>query len=305
MITFYKREQIDDNLWNNSVKNAIESSVAGYTWYLDIVCENWSALIWNDYQAVFPLPIKSKFKISYLLQPLFVKTLNIYSNREIPVTLVNEFLDAIPASVKLIDIKLNVSYRIDRVDFDIEHKPFQLLNLNVPYETIVLGYKENVRRNLNKAEKNCLSIVEHIPVKQVIEMFKANVGYKIKHLKAKNYNVLEVLMERAIEQQCGYTAGVINKDRELVAAAFFMFSEKDIFFFNGSSTQIGKTSGAIFFLFDHIFKKYATHKRVFDFEGSSIKGIADFNKKFGAKDCVYLHIKKNSLPYLLKKLSGK
>jgi len=167
-----------------------------------------------------------------------------------------------------------------------------------------LGYKENVIRNLRKAEKNDLVIVEHIPVAQVIEMFKTNVGPKLKNVKEKNYKVLKILMDKVVQQQCGFTTGVLNKDKQLVATAFFILSEKDISFF-GSSTPLGKTSGAMFFLFDHIFKRYATQKDIFDFEGSSIKGIADFNKRFGAKDYVYLHLKRNSLPFLLKKWSGK
>jgi hypothetical protein len=305
MVRFYKREQINDDLWNGCVNRAVRPSVKGYTWYLDIACKNWSALILNDYEAVLPLPVKSKLKISYLLQPLFIRLMNIYSDRDISAERINKFLDAIPSSIKLVDINLNVSDVVQRADFVIKTKPVQLLDLKVPYETIALGYKENVIRNLRKAKKNDLVIVEHITVTQVIEMFKTNVGYKIKDIKEKNYKVLKTLMDKVIQQQCGFTAGVFNKDKKLVAAAFFMLSEKDVSFFNGSSTPLGKTSGAMFFLFDHVFKKYATQKDIFDFEGSSIKGIADFNKNFGAKDYVYLHIKKNSLPYLLKKWSGK
>jgi hypothetical protein len=305
MIQLYKRTEIDDALWNRCVKQAVNSSVSGYTWYLDIVCENWSALIWNNYQAILPLPVKTKLNIPYILQPLFIKSLNIYSESEVSLELTNAFLDAIPSKIKLIDINLQVNEQLQRNDFIVKSKLFQLLDLTVSYEKISLDYHKSVHRSLTKASKNNLSIVEAVSVKQVIELFKVNVGYKIKQLKAKNYVVLEALMERLGENQSGFSIGVINKDKQLVAAAFCILSEKEISFFNGSSNDEGKHSGAMFFLFDELFKRYATRKVVFDFEGSSIKSINDFNKKFGAKDCVYLQIKKNRLPYLLKKLSRK
>jgi len=305
MIQLYKRAQIDDDLWNRCVKQSFNSSVSGYTWYLDIVCANWSALIYNNYQAVLPLPVKTKLNIPYILQPLFVKTLQIYSESEVSSELIDTFLDVIPSSIKLIDINLQINEKLQRNDFIIKSKLFQLLDLTVSYEKIALAYHKSVHRSLTKASKNNLSIAEAVSVKQVIELFKANVGYKIKQLKAKNYVVLEALMEKVRENQSGFSIGVINKDKQLVAAAFCLLSEKKISFFNGSSNDEGKHSGAMFFLFDELFKRYATRKVVFDFEGSSIKGINDFNRKFGAKDCVYLQIKKNRLPYLLKKLSGK
>ncbi len=305
MIQLYKRAQIDDDLWNRCVKQSFNSSVSGYTWYLDSVCANWSALIYNNYQAVLPLPVKTKLNIPYLLQPLFVKTLQIYSESEVSSELIDTFLDVIPSSIKLIDINLQLNEQLHRNDFIINSKLFQSLDLTVPYKKIASDYHKSVHRSLNKACKNNLSIIEPVSVKQVIELFKTNVSYKIKQLKAKDYVVLEMLMETAMQRQYALSMGVVNKDKQLIAAAFFMVSEREITFFNGSSNDEGKHSGAMFFLFDELFRRYATRKELFDFEGSSIKSIADFNKKFGAKDCVYLQIKKNRLPYLLKKLSGK
>jgi hypothetical protein len=301
MITFYNRQQVDDVLWNKCVEQATNCSVSGYTWYLDTVCKNWSALILDNYKAVFPLPVKSKFKISYLLQPLFIKSLNIYSDNKPSVPLINSFLDAIPSSVKLIDFNLNQHDTIYHVGFEIIESPFQLLDISVPYEKLKKNYKGNVHRNLQKARENNLTIVDTVSVEQVVELFKSNVGYKITHLKTNDYNVLKILMQQVLFNKCGFSIGVIDEDKQLIAAAFLMQSKTSIYCFNESSNKAGKHSGAMFFLRDEIIKRYASNKQQFDFEGSSIKGVADFNKQFGAKDCVYLQIKKNTLPYLLRK----
>jgi hypothetical protein len=305
MIRLYERKQINGELWNKCVEQAFHSSVTGYTWYLDTACENWSALILNNYKAVLPLPIKSKFTIDYLLQPLFIKSLNIYSDNKPSVSLINAFLDAIPSSVKLIDFNLNLPDMIYHVGFEIIERPAQLLDINVPYEILEKNYKGNVHRNLQKAKENNLTIVDNVSVEQVVELFKSNVGHKITHLKTNDYNVLKKIMQQALFNQCGFSIGVTDKDKHLVAAAFLMQSTTSIYCFNESSNQAGKHSGAMFFLRDEIIKRYAKSKQQFDFEGSSLKGVADFNKQFGAKDCVYLQIKRNTLPYLVRKWINK
>ncbi len=78
-----------------------------------------------------------------------------------------------------------------------------------------------------------------------------------------------------------------------------------ILFFLGIANAHGKAEGAMYFMIDHIFKKYANTATIFDFGGSNVESIANFNKNFGAKDCVYLQVKKNSLPVIVKWISGK
>ena len=49
-------------------------------------------------------------------------------------------------------------------------------------------------------------------------------------------------------------------------------------------------------------RKNLTDEITFDFEGSNDKNLARFYKSFGSKECVYLQIKKNNLPFPLKLL---
>jgi Holliday junction resolvase len=52
-------------------------------------------------------------------------------------------------------------------------------------------------------------------------------------------------------------------------------------------------------------KTYAQKAESFDFGGSSIESIANFNHNFGGKNYVYLQVKKNNLPYFIKLISSK
>ena len=56
---------------------------------------------------------------------------------------------------------------------------------------------------------------------------------------------------------------------------------------------------------DHVIKKNAQSSVLFDFGGSSLEGIASFNHKFRPKNYVYLQVKKNTLSFFIRLISGK
>ena len=58
MIQFVKRNQLDEDKYNACISTSLQSRVYAYSWYLDIVADNWSVLVLDDYQAVMPLPWK-------------------------------------------------------------------------------------------------------------------------------------------------------------------------------------------------------------------------------------------------------
>ncbi len=60
MINFIEHKKIDKQKWNACIEESSNASIYVYSWYLDAVCENWSSLVLNDYDAVFPLAPKSK-----------------------------------------------------------------------------------------------------------------------------------------------------------------------------------------------------------------------------------------------------
>ena len=60
MIKHLLRNQIDSDKWDACITNAPQKLPYGFSWYLDIACENWSALVLNNYAAVMPLPYKKK-----------------------------------------------------------------------------------------------------------------------------------------------------------------------------------------------------------------------------------------------------
>ena len=59
------------------------------TWYLDIVSPGWEAIVKEEagcYVAVLPLPVRRKFGLRYLQQPLLTQQLGLFHAADVPFT---------------------------------------------------------------------------------------------------------------------------------------------------------------------------------------------------------------------------
>jgi len=305
MIQYLQHKSIDKKKWDRCIDNSLNGYAYVYSWYLDAVCTDWTALILNDYEAVFPMAENSKFKINYLYQPFFTRYFGIYSPKTISQNLVKDFFNAIPLNIKFIEFNIHECNEFNLDNFQKKERFFQFLNLNRAYEDISKEYKGDAKRNLNKAEKKNNKITETVASEDIVNLFKKNKGRQLKEIKASDYVRLHNIMEAANENNCGISLGVTNKNNDLIAAAFFIKSNHRILFLKGSANKEGKASGAMYLIIDSILRNYALKADFFDFGGSSLESIASFNHNFGAKNCVYLQVKKNSLPYIIKQISGK
>jgi hypothetical protein len=79
MIRFLKHNEVDTDRWDDCIKNSVNSMPYAFSWYLDIVVEQWNALILNDYEAVFPLPTRKKYTFTYAYTPSWIQQLGLFS----------------------------------------------------------------------------------------------------------------------------------------------------------------------------------------------------------------------------------
>ncbi len=298
MIIFVEGKNINKKKWDACISKSVDASVFVYSWYLDVVCENWVALVLNDYEAVFPLAEKSKYKIEYLYQPFFSRYFGVYSQTKITENIVNEFLQAIPEKYKLMEFCLHEQNGLKAKGFEIKEKKYQLLDLKKSYEFLRENYSENARRNIKKAIKAGLIIRPDILPEKVVNLFRETKGNELEVFKAEDYKILIRLMNVCVENNKGQSVAIYD-GTELCAAGFFMFSDSRFVFLKSGVTDEGKAKGAMHLLFDYFVRENSGKHYELDFGGSSVDSVARFYKNFGAKDCVYLQVKKNTLPKIL------
>ncbi|MES2286017.1 MAG: hypothetical protein V4547_10040 [Bacteroidota bacterium] len=305
MIKYIENKNIDKKKWDALIDKSANSCIFVYSWYLDVVSENWSALVLNDYEAVFPVVSKSKYKINYLYQPFFTRYFGVFSKTEPTNKLTTDFLKAIPEKYKYIEFCLHETNEFDLPDYSKTERKYQLLDLNTPYTSLYKGYTENAKRNIKKSTKGGFVIKHAVAPEIVVDLFKSTKGQELEVFKAKDYKILLDLMRLLVKQNKAETLAVYDKDDKLCAAAFFIKSNDRFVFLKSGVTDHGKVNGAMHFLFDTFIQQYAGTKNMLDFGGSSVETVARFYKNFGAKDCVYLQLKKNTLSRLVKWISNK
>lgn len=285
MIHYYKRNEIAIAKYNTCIKNSINSSIYAYSWYLDIVADNWDVLVLNDYEAVMPLPWRSKFFIKYIYPPPWTQQLGVFSKREISEGLIQRFINFIPNKFKKITIQLNSGNGMSFL------KPKKRINyilpLNNTYKDLHNKYKNNRKQSINTGKKNKL-IIKNCLFSELEIIAKENYS----HLKIsdRNYKKLKLLTEYIQKNDKGFLLGVYNTQDKLVGGAIFLKDDKRISYLFSVVTLEGKQLQANSFLIDKLLKKYANSNYIFDFEGSMILGVANFFRSFGAvKETYFLY----------------
>ncbi|MCF8297758.1 MAG: hypothetical protein K9J13_09470 [Saprospiraceae bacterium] len=300
MIRYLTSQEIDFDKWNNCISNSINGLVYAYSWYLDIVCDSWDALVEDDYVSVFPLTFNSKANIHYLFQPVFTQQLGVFSTQGITTEKTNRFFNAIPSRFKLIEINLNKLNEMDLPQLKKEKWLTHELELINSYENIFKNYSSNVKRNIKKAQEQKVNISKNLKPEDVISLFRNNKGKNIKSLKDADYERLRRLIYKCIYNDKVSIYGAYSAKNELCAGAFFVESNKRaIFLFSGTSDE-ARENGAMSFLIDSYIKENSQKEITLDFEGSNDENLARFYKSFGAKEYYYLHIYLNRLPFLQK-----
>lgn len=298
MIVYIDNKDIDIEKWDKCITSSFNGNVYAMSWYLDLVFENWSALVDGDYQRVMPLMISKKIGISYFLQPFFIQQLGVFSKSILNPEIIANFIDAIPARVKYVKVNLNAFNRIDEKQFKVIPNANYVLDLIGDYDKLYSSYSTNQKRNIKKANKNNLFCVKGVKPDDIIDQFRETRGVTVGKWSDKHYTVLKRMMYSAIHKGTGVTYGVYGEQNQLYTSAFFLTQgKKIIFLFSGTSAD-ARNTGALSFLIDQLIKKYSSSGWVLDFEGSNDQNLARFYKGFGAKKTMYFTLTLNRFNFI-------
>jgi len=298
-IRYLKQDEIDINKWDKCIAGSINGIVYAYSWYLDIVCETWEALVLGDYETVMPLTFNKKYRILYLFQPPFTQQLGVFSSKDLSDEMTTRFIQAIPKKYRFAEINLNKFNQLKLSDnIKIENRITYELELIRDYESIFRKYKKNTIRNIRKAIQNKITIVPGLKPNNVIDLINSS-GNK-QNFKEQDFAVIRKLIAGAGRKKSGQLFGAYTNNNSLCAAGFFVHSNKKVCFILSVANDEAKEAGAMFLLIDEFIKQYASRNMILDFEGSNIEGIARFYAGFGAKPYNYQAIKINKLFYPLR-----
>jgi lipid II:glycine glycyltransferase (peptidoglycan interpeptide bridge formation enzyme) len=292
LIKHLQHEQIDYQKWDQCIMNSKNRFIYAETWFLDSVSPSWEALVANNYEYVMPLPVKTKYGIPYLVQPILTQQLGVFSPSTIDEQIVAEFIKKIPYPSYELNLNENNYFRTAPAF------PNYILELNQSYEEIRAKFSKNTRRNIEKAKKHKLRIIENLEQEIFVDFYYL----QEKKFTLPDRTLLEAFLKRGIAEEKIKILGVFSLKNELIAALCLLHSGNRYTYLIPVSNTEGKKSSAMFLLIDEMIRKNANQKIILDFEGSRIEGIARFYKGFGAKNRPYYVLKKFRPSFLVGKI---
>ncbi len=288
-ILHLRHNQIDRIKWDATIAQSLCDLPYAYSWYLDVVCPHWEALATEDYAFVMPLPLKKKWGISYLIHPIWVQQLGVFSAHEVTTEIFSAFRRSIP--YLMYDFNVNYLNRECVSNFSLVKT-----NLIVPHnkgiDTIRKSYNSNTKRNISKAQKAGLTIRE-VKIEEFVSLWKS----ENTTMRWDLHSTIQPLVEAAFSQfsilnsQFQPRLFGVYKDDKLIAALFGMQTRERFIYLIPVSNQAGKEHSAMFLLVDYILENICCQQGlVFDCEGSMIEGVARFYRGFGAVEQPYASI---------------
>lgn len=300
MIRYIPYEDINRSKWDMCVDESFNGLIYAKTWYLDIVAEQWDALVENNYEKIFPLVYRKKWGIHYLYQPVFTQQLGLFSKTLLTEKSLFEFIQAIPHKFKFTEINLNTFNKVQEGKIRINNWLTHELDLINSYQNIRKNYSTNLKRNLSRAEKEKLTLTKGVKPDEIISLFRENRGSTITTLKDHDYMKLSRLTYSGIYKGIVTTYGAYTSNNTLCAGAIFLQSKKKIMFLFSGLNEEGKQKGAMAFLIDTFIKENQHKHLTLDFEGSNNPNLARFYKSFGSTEITYPHVVINRLNPLYK-----
>jgi len=289
MIRYLTRNEIDIAKYDTCISNAKNSRVYANSWFLDIVCDNWDALVEDDYQSVMPLPKRIKYGINYIYLPPWTQQLGVFSLQSINEPAILQFIKKIPKKFKLVDVFLNSNNSMSSQR--IKTRDNFILSLGKTYESLRKQYSKGRKSSCKQAKQFNLVVIENYDHQKTVQLFKKNKGAEL-NKNYSDYQILNKLTEHALRLNSIKSIGVINRNDELIGGAFFLIDKYRITYLFAAINDEGREKQAMSLLIDHVIESNAGSNYTLDFEGSMITELASFFKSFGAHNELYFHLKK-------------
>lgn len=280
----YTKEEIDFEEWDDFVLKQ-GGTIFSTTSYLQACSENWMVYWEKDNQFGIALPYTEKLGVRTLYQPFFsryqeflgqTKDLNSVLN-----TLKVQFKRSLVA-LRVANIKEDVAAYTHQV---IEKKDRQL--------------STNAKRQIKKFLKNDYTLTEEVESEQLILLIKTELSKKLAVFSGAQAKVFGKLVNEL--QSNGYLkAKGIIKNYELVGGVFYMDFGDRVIYLKGACKQQVKEDGGMYYLLNTVIEETLSNYKLFDFGGSRVENVRNFNKKLGGVDQKYLAIHWDNSPIWFK-----
>ncbi len=298
-IRYLKHNEIDIQKWDRCIKKSVNGTIYGYSWFLDIVSENWDALVDEKYETVMPITFKQIAGVKIFVQPPYATNLGVYSINVLEESVVNAFAAKIPGNIRYIRINLNKFNKIATQFFKVKHGTVYELDLIRPYAKITSRYAEKMISALKEGSENRISVVAGMNSVDLISLYLKEKGLLWKLFFRQRIKKIRMLIAASVKFRVGQIYGAYTRENNLCAAGLFVWSHQKIFLLVFGIDKVGKKEHALEVLIDEFIKLNAEQNLTLRFEYTSQSKYGDLYSGFGGKKYQFIKIRKYNFPFNL------
>lgn len=285
--------KIDELKWDQCLKSSTNALIYSSTDFLNTICDNWDAIVVNDYDFIMPVPWRKKFGIKYCYHVPFLQQAGVFG-KDINEKIVAGCFQLLQKITRYGDYAFNYKNKISvgKVCNNFT------LSLASNYESTSLFYSDKLKADLTKAQSYSFDYIQ-AGADEAINLYHQMYGQRFPHISEADYRRLfDFCLIK--EKENNLVVRKIKNAGTTVAINLLLKGKSRLYNLISCTTAEGRSLHAGHALHDSIIKEFSQTGWLLDFEGSDIPGVAHFYKSFGAINQPYTRIHFNSLPKILQ-----
>jgi hypothetical protein len=301
-IHYLMHTEINTDAWDKCIAGSFNGTLYAHSWYLDLICERWDALVEDQYKSVMPLIIKRHWGQEIIDLPVFAHELGIFSKEPIHAAKTQNFIDTIPDRFRYYRILLNKYNPHEPENINVRmHKKFEL-DLIKPYHKLAGDFKPVLRTRLNITMARKYNLVKGLSTNDLIG-FITDRGIRVeKAVSRQNFLLLRMIIAGLIRHKSGELFGIYNDHNQLTSVALLSWFMNRLYLqFQVTATDQVQDFPHLF-LIDRLLEKYAETNSTLSFEYPAELLNPDLFTDFAASESHLVEITCNKLPFYFKLL---
>lgn len=297
MIKRLKYHEIDFEKYTRCLENSAQRKYSASKDFLDITsAKQWELLIYNDYEAVMPIPFVIKFGLKIVHNPMLCQQLGIFSLKD-SIEINEKFLSYLEKNYL---IRIYPFNDVNQFNSDFKKKKNYILYSD-SYETIYSKYSPKRKRKL-RSEPEILSdsevkIISFDDAKEFIQSHLLGAEKQSDTIRFTN------IFQKFSHSKLVFFYAYYYKNRITNVIAVYSDEKTNALLGTFNDKNYVKISGASI-LIDHVIKENIG-KKIFDFEGSELPNVEEFFRGFRPELKTFPIVESSKKELLFKLLSPK
>lgn len=286
-LTKIKRKNLEVDKYSRALRAAVNYRVYAEVWYLDVLTDKkWECWVYGDYEVIMPIPIQKKFGIKMVAQPIYCQQLGVFYRQEIPEELFRNF-----------EGKLH-QYLVRAYHFNEENtETYQpkgtirfnyLLSLQPSFEVLNEGFERDRKKDIRRNQKLGWRLDKEARLMDYLDLLKTDYADLVDQVEVE---YTQACFEEAIKNQALGFYSLFDEQDRICSTCLFLESRNRKILIASARNKSFEKKGMQAYMLSLFMEEMAGTKTWLDFEGSMIKGIADYNKSFGAIPKAYTAFK--------------